>query len=576
MATNAVLENKGAKTALITTKGFRDVLEFRRLRIPVMYDLHYQKPPELVRRRDRYELDERTNADGSIARCVKTEEVRDIGRRIIELGAEAIAISLINSYRNADNEADVVKALRGVLPEGTYLCASSEILPEIREYERTSTTVVNAYVGPLVTRYLKQLETQFAAAGIRPDILVMKSGGGTATVDEARRSPASIIESGPAAGVIAAASLARDLNLRSVISFDMGGTTAKAALIEDYVPAKTNEYEVGAGINISSKLVKGGGYPIRFSFIDVSEIGAGGGSIINVDPAARSIGVGPESAGASPGPACYGRGGDRATVTDALVVLGYINPEHLVGGALAIDRRKALDVIEEQVASPLGLSVQRAALGALEIATATMVRAVKAVTTYQGRDPREHSLVAFGGNGPVFAAQLADALGVSHVIVPENPGVFTAVGLLDASYELERVNSVYTPFAKFDGGQLAELADRLRRQILAESKRDGLSFRTTFEMKYMGQAYEIAVPVDDVAFDVAAIRTRFDNEHRRVYGHAEPKHPLDLVSIRMTGARIPKIAQARIPRTAARHGQRKHPTSVVQRVDRSDFHAHFD
>ena len=323
VASNTILEGHGARTALVTTKGFRDVLEMRRLRIPVLYDIQYELPSPLVPRRRRYEVEERLGPRGERWRDLDEESVRTAVAQIEADEVEAVAIALLNAYADDVHERRVEEIVRDVLGDGVYVTRSSEILPEIREYERTSTTVVNAYVGPAITRYLGSLVDRLRAAGIEARLDVMQSSGGTLTPETAARRPAHLIESGPAAGVMACAYLGRLTGRPRLISLDMGGTTAKAAIVEDGLPVRTSEYEVGAGINLSSKLVKGGGHAIKLPFIDVSEIGAGGGSIVSVDPVG-SVAVGPISAGSVPGPVCYGTGGVDPTLTDALVVLGYL------------------------------------------------------------------------------------------------------------------------------------------------------------------------------------------------------------------------------------------------------------
>ena len=361
--------------------------------------------------------------------------------QIEEDEVEAVAIALLNAYADDVHERRVEEIVRSVLGTGVYVTRSSEILPEIREYERTSTTVVNAYVGPAITRYLGSLVDRLRAAGIEARLDVMQSSGGTLTPETAARRPAHLIESGPAAGVMACAYLGRLTGRPRLISLDMGGTTAKAAIVEDGLPVRTSEYEVGAGINLSSKLVKGGGHPIKLPFIDVSEIGAGGGSIVSVDPVG-SVAVGPVSAGSVPGPVCYGTGGVDPTLTDALVVLGYLGARELGGGAITLDPATARDAIDRVVATPLRRSVEEAAHGVLQLAVATMTRAVKAVTTYRGRDPRDFTLCAFGGNGPLTGVDVARALGIGQVLVPPAPGVFSALGLLFSDTEHEVVRTL--------------------------------------------------------------------------------------------------------------------------------------
>ncbi len=361
VATNTILEQKGARTGLITTKGFRDVLEMRRLRIPVLYDLQYDKPPPLVRRRFRREVAERTRWDGSIETPVDAKEVADAARFLRDAGVSAVAIAFLHSYANPENERKAAAIVRSIMGDNAYVTSSSAILPEIREYERFSTAVVNGYVGPTVRHYLESLIGRLRELGLRGALRIMQSNGGVMAAEAAIAKPAYIVESGPAAGVIACARVARQAGLENVISFDMGGTTAKAAIIENGRPAMTTEYEIGAGINLSSKLVKGGGYAIKLPFIDVSEIGAGGGSLVSID-SGGSLRVGPRSAGAVPGPACYGLGNTEPTFSDAMVVLGYLNPRHLVGGRLKIDASLAHAAIRDKVAKPLRLAPLDAAL----------------------------------------------------------------------------------------------------------------------------------------------------------------------------------------------------------------------
>jgi N-methylhydantoinase A len=542
IATNAILEFKGAKTALLTTRGFRDILEIRRLRIPVLYDLQYKKPPPLVPRRLRLEINERLGARGVELEALDEESVRRATRILRDAGVEAVAISLLHSYANPLHERRVAELVQEALPESVYVTCSTEILPEIREYERTSTAVVNAYVGPTVRNYLSALQRDVRAIGVRGALQIMQSNGGVMTVESAERKPAYLTESGPAAGVIACARLARAANLDNAISFDMGGTTCKAAMIEGGEPARTTEYEVGSGINLSSKLVKGGGYPIKLPFIDVSEIGAGGGSIVALD-AAGSIHVGPRSAGAVPGPVCYGNGGLDPTFTDAMVVLGYLNPVELAGGRVKLDADRAAAAVNERVALPLGLSLLDAAHGIYTVAAATMTRAVKAVTTYRGRDPRDFTLVAFGGNGPVAAAAVAESLSMQKVLVPRAPGVFSAVGLLLAEVEHEFTASVMMPAKSLTEAEFARVFADLETRALTEMKAEDhplerVQLKRLAELRYAGQAYELPVVVQ-TGDSLVSILERFHEEHARTYGHRSERDPIDLVSIRIYARVLP-------------------------------------
>ncbi|MEO6625782.1 MAG: hydantoinase/oxoprolinase family protein [Burkholderiaceae bacterium] len=543
VATNTILEHKGARTALVTTEGFRDVLEMRRLRIPVMYDLQYDKPPPLVPRRLRFELAERLGARGEVKTALDDAQVRAVARRLLDEGVESVAVCLLHSYVNAAHEQRTGEILREVLGNKPYIGLSSHILPEIREYERTSTAVVNAYIGPIVKHYVGSLSSQLKAAGIDGPLHIMQSNGGTMSAAAAAEKPAFLVESGPAAGVIACARIARSAGLGNVISFDMGGTTAKAAMIEDGEPARTTEYEVGAGINVSSKLVKGGGYAIKLPFIDVSEIGAGGGSIVSVD-AGGSIKVGPRSAGAVPGPACYGLGGDEPTFTDAAVVLGYVNPQYLVGGKLRIDATLSRDAIQKKVATPLGLGLLEAAHGVYLIAVATMTRAVKAVSTYRGRDPRDFGLVAFGGNGPVVAVAIARELQMRRVLIPPVPGVFSAAGLLFSNVEHTQQRSVLRRTTELYAGQLvpafaqleAQVRDDMHKEHIADER---ISVKRLADLRYAGQAFELAIAVPD-DLSVATIEAAFHAEHTRTYGHSSELDPVDLINIRVVAAAAPQ------------------------------------
>jgi N-methylhydantoinase A len=566
IATNAILEFKGARTALITTRGFRDVLEMRRLRIPVLYDLQYRKPPPLVPRRLRLEVTERLGAGGIVLQPLEEESVLAAVAALRGTDVEAVAVALLHSYADPRHERRVAELVRAGLPDDVYVTCSTDILPEIREYERTSTAVVNAYVGPIVRNYLAALERDVRAIGVKGALQIMKSDGGVMTLESATRRPAYITESGPAAGVIACARMARALALENVISFDMGGTTAKAAMIEAGEPAKTTEYEVGSGINLSSKLVKGGGYPIKLPFIDVSEIGAGGGSIISVDPAG-GLRVGPRSAGASPGPVCYGAGGTEPTFTDAMVTLGFLNPVAIAGGRVKLHADRARSVLQERVANPLGLALEDAAHGVYTVAAATMTRAVKAVTTYRGRDPRDFTLVAFGGNGPIAAAAVAEALSMKKVLVPPAPGVFSAVGLLLAEVEHEFTSTVLGAFTHLGDVEFArvfaDLEARARREMQEEGhSAERLQLRRLAEMRYAGQAYELAVNVRP-GDPFADVLTRFHEEHLKTYGHRSDSDPVDLVSVRILARVVPlddSMNYARLA-TAARHTREPQPAS---------------
>ena len=385
VATNAVLERRGARTALITTRGMRDVLELRRIRMPNLYDPLYERPQPLVPRERRLEVEERVGGNGEIVTRLDVDDVMRAVNRIRRDGVESVAVTFLHAYLNDTHERQAGEILRRELPE-CFITTSVEILPEIREYERTSTTVINAYLGPPVKKYLRSLLARFDDAGMKGRLLVMQSSGGMLDAGTVAEKPAQIVECGPAAGVIGAAHLGRQIGLNDLITLDMGGTTAKASLIENGRLVRTDEYEVGGGISLSSRLVKGGGYALKIPVLDISEVGAGGGSIVWFDRVGQ-MKVGPRSAGASPGPVCYGNGGTEPTVTDANVVLGYLNPTAIAGGTVPIDAAAAAASIEDRIAGPLGRDLLEMAYGVHVIANANMMRAVKAVSTYRGRDP---------------------------------------------------------------------------------------------------------------------------------------------------------------------------------------------
>ena len=426
VASNAILEHKGARTGLITTKGFRDVLEIRTLRMPRLYDLSWTKPEPLVERHLRQVVDERVDAFGKVERPLQLADAERAVDVLLAEKVETIAVCLLNSFTNPAHELMIRDVIRRKAP-GLPYSISYEVLPEIKEYERTSTTVVNAYVMPVVATYLRARRKGLDAAGIPARLLLMQSNGGLTTDTAAAERPMNIIESGPAGGVVGGQALARAHGYSKIITFDMGGTTAKASMVEDGEVSRAAEYSVGAGIMIGSRLLTGAGYILKVPAIDLAEVGAGGGSHVWID-AGGSLQIGPESAGSTPGPVCYDKGGEIPTVTDANVLLGYINPEHLVGGALKLDAAKARKVFEALIASRLGMSIEKAAYGAHQIAASNMILAIKSVSTERGRDPRVFALFAFGVNGPLFACGMAAALGMKQVVVPPSAGLFSSFG----------------------------------------------------------------------------------------------------------------------------------------------------
>ena len=540
VATNAILENQGARTALVTTRGFRDVLEFRRLRFPDLFSLDYTPPKPLVQRRHRFEVIERIMPDGSVRQPLDDVSVESVLDKLEQLQPEAIAICLLHSYANPIHERKVVEAVKNRFPN-LYVSGSIDVLPEIREYERTSTTVINSYIGPIVDNYLESMQKRLDHANMAVPISIMQSNGGVMSYAAARRSPARIIESGPAAGVVEAIRLADRIGLKDVITFDMGGTTAKASLIEQGKPSLTTEYEVGAGIQLSNRLVKGRGHALKLPVIDIAEVGAGGGSIVRVDPGG-SLRVGPQSAGAKPGPACYSQGGTAATVTDANVVLGYINPTSIAGGTVSVNSEAAKIALNRSAAEHLELETNDAAYGVYAVANTTMIRAIKSVTTYRGRDPREFTLMAFGGSGPLHAAEMARSLGIRQIIVPASPGVFSALGLLEALPEYGFSRTMITDPMSEGADKIINAFNELESSSIERLRTEDLgkdvigSWSRTADLRYRGQAYELTVnanarPDDDLANFIVE---RFHIEHERTYGRRASDEPVDLVTIRST------------------------------------------
>ncbi len=542
VASNAILEHKGARVGLITTKGFRDVLELRTLRMPRLYDMAWEKPPPLVPRYLRRVVDERVDAHGQIERALAIEDAEAQIKALLAENVEAIAVCLINSFANPTHELAIKAALDRLAPD-LPVSISFDVLPEIKEYERTSTTVINAYVMPIVATYLKALRQGLDRAGIPARLLLMQSNGGLTTDRAAAERPMNIIESGPAGGVVGAEKLARAMSFDKIITFDMGGTTAKASMVENGQVMRAQEQSVGAGIMAGSRLLTGAGYILKVPAIDLAEIGAGGGSHVRID-AGGAMQVGPDSAGAAPGPVCYGKGGVIPTVTDANVVLGYLNPSHLVGGALAIDGALSRQAYEKQIAKPLGISVEQAALGAHRIAASNMIRALRAVSTERGRDPRDFALFAFGGNGPLFACGLGQTLGIRHIIVPPAAGLFSSFGLLYADVEYHYGRTFRRLLRSGDLSAVGEAWDALattaRHQLASDGfEPSGMQISRAAALHYKGQSYELVVPAPAGPIDqrmIAHLEEAFGAEHERIYGHrAGPEEPVELVSIQIIG-----------------------------------------
>src|SRR3954452_6676512 len=525
IVTNALFEKNGARTGLVTTSGFRDLLELRRSSRADLYDLFQDPPDMLVPRRWRFEITERIGAAGEVVTPLAEDEIDGVIAAIRAAELESVAVTLLFSFLNDAHERLLGERLRAALPGiGIYL--SCEILPEIREFERASTTAVCAYVGKLLAAYLDRLQRAASKLGL-PSLYVMGSSGGMFDVAEALRMPAMAVESGPAAGVVAAQLAGAQLGVANLISFDMGGTTAKASLIAGGEITVTAEYEVGGGA--AKRWLQGTGHPVRVPVIDLAEVSAGGGSIAWVDPGG-ALRVGPESAGAMPGPAAYGRGGLRPTVSDADIVLGWLDRGSLLGGDLLIDVASAERAIASEVAAPLGLSVAEAAAKIIEIVNASMAEALRIVSVERGHDPRDFALIAFGGAGPVHAAFLADELGIGEVIVPPAPGGFSALGLVASDVKREYSRTLYADLGTLEPARvaaaLAMMADDADSMLeAARIPRERRALRRAADLRYRRQAYELTVPMADgpvTRETLDALAVSFHDRHRRTYGHANP------------------------------------------------------
>ena len=535
VATNAVLERRGSLTALVTTAGFRDVLELRRLRIPHMYDLFWRKPPPLVERHLRFELNERVAADGTVVRGFDEAESRALAARLREKGVESVAVCFLHSYLYPEHEQRFGAILAEELPEAN-VSLSSEILREQREYERSATTVVNAYVRPLMSSYIDRIQTGLNGIGLDGPLQIMQSSGGVMTADDSKERPVFALESGPAAGVVAARWMGEQLGVDNVLAFDMGGTTAKASLIEDGSISRGREYEVGGSMSAGSRLIRGAGELLRIPTIDIAEVGAGGGSIAWLDPAG-GLQVGPRSAGADPGPACYGRGGVEPTVTDANVLLGYMPAVTVADGQITISAELAEQAVS-RVAEPLGLTVLEAASGIHRIANARMTRALRAVSSEKGRDPRDFALIAYGGAGPIHAAGLAEDLGMRTVLVPAVAGLFSAVGLLFARPEFHEVRTCHLDVNSVDptvvGALFAEMEAKLHDALQGRSE---VEWARTVDLRYGGQSWEVEVdcPAGPIDHGVLAdLRSRFEDEHERLYGVKDQAgSPVEIRAVRL-------------------------------------------
>jgi N-methylhydantoinase A len=533
LITNALIERTGARTALLTTEGFRDAVAIGTEHRYDMYDIFIEKPEPLVPRNLRFGVRERMLDDGSVVLELDEKQVRSIAAELRERGIEAVAVSFLHSFRNPDHERRVAEILAEEAPEIT-VSLSSEVAPEIREYERTSTTIANVYVRPLVERYLRILEERLRRLGFDGSLYIMLSNGGTASVETASIFPIRLLESGPAAGALAAAFYGEETGFADVLSFDMGGTTAKACLIEGGEPLTSTEFEVARVYRFK----KGSGLPVKTSVIEMIEIGAGGGSVARVGPLGLPK-VGPESAGAEPGPACYGRGGVEPTVTDADLVLGYLDPDFFLGGKMRLDREAALRAIEERIARPLGLDPVEAAWGIHQVVNENMANATRVHAIERGKDPRAYPLFAFGGAGPVHAYRVARALGVPGFIAPLGAGATSAFGFLCAPLLFDFVRSLYGRLDELDWAQVNAALEEMEaegRDLLHASGVTDIRVRRLCEMRYMGQGHEVTVEVPDGRLesgDADRLTELYRKEYRRLYNREGPDVPLEAMTWRL-------------------------------------------
>ena len=537
---NALTERKGAPTVLITTRGFRDVLEIQKANRPDLYNLLYRKPEPFVRRRLRLEVTERISYKGEVLTPIDEEDVRRAIAGARRLGAEAVAISFLHSYANPAHERRAAEIVSEEWPE-VPITTSHELTSEWREYDRTSTVVLDAYVKPIAAGYLAALGQRLDEVGVRREAhYCMQSNGGISRFDVAAKAPIQLVESGPVGGVIGAAAIGRLIGERNLITLDIGGTTAKASLVEGDTVQLASDYAI-------ERTPAFAGYPIKVPVVDIVEIGAGGGSIAWIDPAG-ALKVGPRSAGAEPGPACYGSGGSEPTLTDANVIAGRINPDYFLGGKISLDSDRARAVFAS-IADSLDVSVDDAALGVIRIANANMIHLLKLVSVRRGRDPRDFVIVAFGGGGSMHACALARELQVPRVIVPPNPGHFSAWGMLTSDLRHDVAQTRVGRVDQIPSWEIAELWSALEGRLLATFAEEGLdagrvAFARVADMRYVGQEHTVRVPVAD-ADELAEIERRFHDLHEQLYTFRLAT-PIEFVNFRVTG--FGSVAKPDLPR----------------------------
>jgi len=561
LATNALIERKGEKTALITTEGFRDSLEIAYESRFDQFDLMIDKPEQLIPRNLRFTVKERMDVRGNVLIDLDEAAVVALSDKLNAKGIGAVAIGFLHSYANSKHEQRVRDLLiaQGCKAEITL---SSDVCPEVREYERLMTTACNAYVQPIMARYLRALEVAFHDKNFTCPIFLMTSGGGMTTLESAIKFPIRLVESGPSGGAILAARIAQQLDESKVLSFDMGGTTAKISLIEDFKPKTARNFEIAR----SARFQKGSGMPVRIPVIEMIEIGAGGGSIAHVDQVGR-LNIGPESAGALPGAACYGKGGTKATVTDANLLLGRVDPDAFAEGKMRLNTKAAEDAMTQDVGQPLGISAHQAAFGVTEMVEENMANAARIHSVEHGVDLSHFSMIAFGGGGPLHAVRLAEKLGMNRVIVPANSSVGSALGFLSAPISYEVVQSLYTTLTDFNLARVNDVLSSISAQaheiVVAGAKDTELVESRTAFMRYVGQGHEIQVPIPArglTAADIAAIKSTYDRCYRQLYGRLIPGRDIEVLSwsvVVSTHVEAPlALSEAPEPNTAVPSGVR--------------------
>ena len=562
LATNALIERRGARTALITTKGFRDVIEMRTENRFELYDLNIVLPPALIDRQHRHVVDERIDAHGAVQKAIDAGEVEELASRIIAAGYESVAVGLIHSYANSAHERlirDVLKSKKPNLP----VSISSEVSPQMREFQRFNTVCANAYVQPVMASYLKRLVGGLEGVGVTCPVFIMHSGGGIITVESAIEFPVRLLESGPAGGAIFAADIAARHGLERVLSYDMGGTTAKICLIEHQSPKTAKTFEVAR----TYRFKKGSGMPISIPVIEMVEIGAGGGSIASVD-SMRQIRVGPQSAGSEPGPACYGRGGDKPTVTDADLLLGRIDPEAFAGGSMKLSTSAARDAVRTELSEKLSIDATAAAFGLCEVVDENMSNAARMHAVENGKELGEFTMIAFGGAAPIHAARLCEKLGVREILVPPGAGVGSAIGFLRAPFGFESVRSAYVRLGRFDAGRVNAVLKELSDEAIAFVKAGAPDVEPVCEciayMRYIGQGWEIPVAVDIKTYQPSSVeefRTRFTEAYVALFGRAIDGLDVEIVSWSLKAssplARVERIERVGAAKTAPKEGSRK-------------------